>query len=565
MVAGIVIVAALLLAMSFGRSLLDELVHPLPQKRFVALMPWPIEADGLNLPVVHRTIDVIGSRLARAEATTRDLMIISPGDVAGQPSLKAPTDVVRTLGANLVLATSIAHEASGLWLTLSVLDAATAKELRQRSQFIPEAELARIEDLATVAAAEILDVRLQKLRWDDQEELALVPPGVFQRFAAADDLASQPNDTGLDQAVEEYLKVVDAKPNFALAYARLSLAYARKYATSKDRAVLNLADRNAVLALRLNKDSMNGLLSRAMVDLYFGNTDIALDGLQRALDLDPNNPQILLARARAFRTLNRGADEIAVYREIIRNRPNFWPAYDQLGLNLYRQANYQQAADAFKEGLAIAPRIVRLLNNLGAMQMLLKRRTEAADTYRRSTAVAPTATAYQNLGTLSFMERDYRNALDSYKKSSDLNAKDDVVWRNIADTYAMLGDVSHVNENYGKAASLVSESLKINPKRAELWMTLAMYEAKLRHRSAAEDALYHAKELGASGMPSQFRKVQALALLGRREEALNILLDCVRNGQSLEDVELAIDLGDLRRDPRYLQTVAAVRAAAEQR
>lgn len=562
-VAGVAIATAAVLGVLFGRTLFDDVVHPLPHKRFVALMSWPMEANSPNLPLVRRTIDAVGSRLARAEATTSELMIISPGDVASQPSLKAPTDVVRTLGANLALTASITSDTGGLRLTLALLDAVTAKQLRRRSRLIRESDVAQIEDVATASAAEMLGVQLQNRRWNDSDELTLVPARVFQSFAAAEDLASQPNDTGLDRAVQAYQKVVEADANFALAYARLSQAYARKYVASKDRALLTLADRNADIALRLNKDSMNGLLSRAVVDLYFGKTDSALDGLQRALDLDPGNPQILLARARAFRTLNRGADEIQVYREIIRMRPNFWPAYDQLGLSLYRQANYRAAADAFSEGLVIAPGIGRLLNNLGAMQMLLKQRREAADTYRRSIAVAPTATAYQNLGTLAFLDHDYRSALDFYRQASDLNPKDDVVWRNIADTYALLGDAPHVSENYQKAASLVSESLKINPKRAELWVTLAMYEAKLGHRAAAEDALHHADQLGATGMPSQFRKVQALALLGRREEALLLLLNCLSSGQSLEDVELAIDLGDLRRDPRYVRAVAALRGAAE--
>ncbi len=64
-----------------------------------------------------------------------------------------------------------------------------------------------------------------------------------------------------------------------------------------------------------------------------------------------------------------------------------------------------------------------------------------------------------------------------------MNSRDDLTWRNIADTYAKLGDTNKVLENYSEAARIVSENLKINPRPGDQWMTLAFYEAKLgKHR-----------------------------------------------------------------------------------
>jgi eukaryotic-like serine/threonine-protein kinase len=261
--------------------------------------------------------------------------------------------------------------------------------------------------------------------------------------------------------------------------------------------------------------------------------------------------------ARAFRALNRHTDEEAVYRQLLRNRPNFWPAYNELGLVLYRQARYQEAANAFAEGIVVAPKIVRLLNNLGAMQMQMRQRKEAAATYRQSVDALPTAVAYQNLGTLAYMAGQYQPALEFYKKARDISPNDEVAWRNLGDAYAMLGERNRMKDSYTKAAHIVVESLKINPKRGESWMTLALYQAKLGRRAEAESALRSADALGASSIPGQLKKAQILALLGRRDDALNLLVDLLGKGLSTEDVDLAADLSELRKDPRYRRAAQA--------
>jgi hypothetical protein len=65
----------------------------------------------------------------------------------------------------------------------------------------------------------------------------------------------------------------------------------------------------------------------------------------------------------------------------------------------------------------------------------------------------------------------------------------------------------------------------------------------------------NAEKYGASDVRSKFMKVQALAVLGRNQEALPLLLECVKQGITPVDVDLALDLKDLKRDPKYLAVV----------
>jgi tetratricopeptide (TPR) repeat protein len=546
-----------LLAAGLSLANLDSVLHPLPSKRFVALMAWPAAPNSSTLPLLKGALDAIESHLARAEASSKDLMIISTADVAGQAALGAPTDAGRVLGANLVLTASLQPEHDGVVLKLAVLDAASANVLRKDETHIANSNLNQIPDRAAASAANLLNVRLAAGPWKDHDELASVPLEAYQAFSAAEDFMAQPNDSGLDQAIEKYQKALDAAPRFALAYAKLSMAYTRKFQKLQDPAALSLAGRNADLALRYNKDSAMAALSRALVDLSSGNTSQALDGLQRAAQLDPGDPQIPLIKAHAFRNLDRRTEEEAVYREIIASRPNFWPAYNELGLNLYRQGNYQKAADVFAEGSAVAPRVARLVTNIGSMQQLLKHNELAAEAFRRSILLAPTEFSYSNLGTLAYGDQDYPKALSYYEKARDLNPKSDLVWRNIGDCYAQLGQEAQVNESYTKAAEVTSNLLKTNPKVGSVWMNFAFYKAKLGHRAEAESAMLKAQELGSTDLHSQLIKAQALALVGKKGEALDLVLDCLKKGLSQTQVELALDLKEVRTDPRYLRAVAA--------
>ncbi len=558
---GIASTAAVMLAAAlwFGAPRLDSILHPLPQKRFVALMEWPPPASPQYIPLLKNVLAATGNRLARAEASSKDLLIISPGDVTGQAPPRKPADVMTALGANLVLTASVQPLGNGVALSLRVLDPATQAVLREKKLSASPTELSALPERAARASAKLLDVTIPASGRQEGDELAGVPPPAYLLFTSAEDLMSQPNDAGLDQAIEKYQKALDLAPHFALAYAKLAMAYVRKFLKSKDAAVLNLAQRNAQLAMQHDPDSAQSLLSQALVDVNSGRAQEAIGELGKALQINPGNPQIALAKARALRDLNRRAEEEDLYHTIIAERPNFWPAYNELGLILYRHGSYQKAAEAFAEGAAIAPKVALLPANVGAMELLLGHKKEAQDAFLQSLKRGPNEIADQNLGSIAFSAGDYRRALEYYTKASELRPERDSTWRNIADCYAMMGDRQREKENYQKAADRISDSLRLNPNPASNWMTLAFYQAKLGLFPQARNSLKESDSRGAGDMQSQFKKAQVLAVLGNKDEALRLVLDCIQKGLSPEEVDLALDLKAIRNDAKYKSLVAQTR------
>lgn len=174
----------------------------------------------------------------------------------------------------------------------------------------------------------------------------------------------------------------------------------------------------------------------------------------------------------------------------------------------------------------------------------------------RSIQIHETATAYLNLGDSAFIRTNYEDAKKYYIKASSLSPKYHMIFRNIGDCYAMLGDKAKVRTNYTTAAELLADDLKTDSNSGSNWMTLAFYHAKLGNFAASKDDLRKAETQGASDVESQFTKAQALALLGKKEDALTIVLSCLDKGLSPLEVDLALDLADLRKDPRYKSHLA---------
>ncbi|MGC1297874.1 MAG: protein kinase [Alloacidobacterium sp.] len=541
---------------------IDFLFNPLPDKRSVALIAWPAprsEDSGL----LSTILESIKNRLARAEAYVRNLLIISSVDNPDATSKPlSPKDALNSLGANLVLTAAIHEQRSNFVLTLQLLNTVTQKVLRKGHVSSPSSQLSMLADQGYSLAARVLDLQERKDQLEDSDEMRDLPPEAYRDFTEAEHLANEPNDAGLDAAIEKYESVLTIVPKFSAAYAQIAIAYVRKFLLDGGQVCLDLASRNADLALH-NPRSIKALLSKALVYSYTGKTDEALDYFDRALRLDPENPDVLLYRAHTFRDLNRWADEEKAYRDLLKVRPNYWPAYDELGWVLSRQARYKEAAAAFEAASIAAPGVALPLANLSTMYLELGKLEDASEASRRSIAKYPNWPAYLNLGDIAFARGNYREALDNYQKAKDLDPGYHMIWRNIADCYAMFGQEPLVHVNYAKAAELLSNQLRISPKGGYAWMTLSFYHAKAGAVADAQEDLRNAEAQGASDVESQFMKAQTLMLLGKKDDALAIVIDCLDKGLSPVEVDLALDLKDIRKDPRYKSHLATLTSPSQ--
>jgi tetratricopeptide (TPR) repeat protein len=420
--------AILVLLVVLGVPGIGSILSPLPKKRFVALMAWAAEPDAQRRLLIGQVLDRVEDRISRAEAGSDNLMAILPADVPGQLPPKAPADAI-ALGANLVLAASAKPEKGRLVLTLQVLDAATARVLRQ-----------------------------------------------------SDVSAAPPEENGLPES---------------------------------------------------------GAKSAAK-----------LLGASLASDSTPS-PRSLLVKARALRRAGKRVEEEEAWRALVKMRPNYWPAYLELGRTLSDEGKDEKAAPIFAEGSALAPRVPVLLTNLGATYLRMDRKPDAEYVLQKSLERGPSVFAYTSLGALAFGLGDAHKALDYLLKAREMDPSLDTTWRSIGDCYAVLGDPARMDESYRKAAELLGAALRADPQSAASWMTLALYQAKLRMPADARQSMANAEARGADDLRVRFIKSQALALIGQKDEAVRLVVDCLVQGLPPSEAEGALELKEVRADPRY--------------
>jgi Tfp pilus assembly protein PilF len=538
---------------------LYDTFHPLPSKRYVALMAWPTPTDE-SRPTLTTVLGTVYGRLAQAESYMSNLLILSSSDFsANRPTVATPADSVTTMGANLVLAASLQKLPNTMALLLQVLDATTQKVLRSRQISTSASDAASLAEKGSAEAAKLLDLPQQDTSSKEPDPFAGISAQAFSSFSKAEQFASQPNNIGIDAAIENYSECLNQAPQFQLGYARLAIAYTVKYRLTSDSTLLTLARQNADKASSV---SAAGLLSRALVYLYSGDAKDATDYLARTLKADPGNPETLLYRAQVFRDAHQWADAQQMYQQILKIRPNYWAANNELGWILYHQAEYQQASDAFDAAANSAPSVALPLANLGVMYEALKRPDDALYAANLSNKRSPNRVAFSTIGNIAFSKRDYHGALTAYQNAAKQDPRYHLVWRNIGDCYAMLGQPAQMRESYTKAANLLQGILNDNPNRGPLWMTLAFYEAKIGDYASAETDIQNAEQRGADDVNSQFMKVQVLALLGKKEEATELLLACMKRGLSPVEVDLAIDLKGIQKDPRYVSQISVKKNSA---
>ena len=353
------------------RDTLADYMHPLPVKRFVALLGWPPSVDAKMKPVLTGLIDSISSELARAEAYDHNLFLIpqqSPDDVKTTAQLN---QVRESLGANLVLAASGMQSSKGLQIALKILDP-SMRTLRSKDIHVPLDRQLTLPQKAVHAAAELLNLTYYRPN-DKRTAVETDNPDAYAAFEAAEALRRKENDSGLEPAIEKYKEATELDRHYALAHARLALAYCRLWGLQHDPGALMLARATADAALAMNKDLADAHNARGFVMQWTGDRQSAMREMKTALALDPGNTQTLIWQAMYYTDLNQWQLAEAGFRRALQLRPNYWLVHNEVGVLLQFQGKYREALSEFRAASLANPRNALALLNMGCIYLLLGR------------------------------------------------------------------------------------------------------------------------------------------------------------------------------------------------
>jgi tetratricopeptide (TPR) repeat protein len=522
---------------------IDFALHPLPAKRFVALLDWPTAADPRIAPMVAAVVDAIGNELARAEAFDHNLFIIPHHIGKDITNLAQLNDVRESLGANLVLAASGIPGTKEITILLRVLDVAASKTLREKRIAVSTEQRLSLPEKAVRIAAELLNI--SNYEPDDQRSKAgTTSTAAYTALQDADASMKQDNDSGLDAAIEGYKKVIGIDPRYAIAYARLAMAYCRLSAIHRDPAAIDLARANCETALSIDSSCVAAHMALASTLDQSGDKRGALAEMKKALAVDPSNVQTLVWQAQIYTHLNRWQDAEDAFERIIRQRPNNWLAHNEFGVLLNAQGKYALALREFRAAALAAPKNTYPPSNIGAVLLQLGKIDEASANCRKSLAIKPNALAAETMAAIFRIDKEYQKALEFAKQAAQLDPDDSTTWLELGDCYSLFpGKQRDANKAYSEALRVQSAELETNPTDGPGLMLRALYQIKLGQTADALGIIQKADEMPAGDIDSQLYKARALELLGRRSEALLTISQCLARGGTIFQIQHMPDMG----------------------
>jgi serine/threonine-protein kinase len=548
--------AALVAAGSFWteREQVEEwsanLLHPIPRPRHVAVMPAnPAVLKPEEASLLGNILETVGSELARAETSERDLFVVLARYLQDQKVQTIP-QAVGLFGANLVLTAAVRRAENSTHLTLRVMDAALGKALRSSTVSCAAAALFTLPELAANRAAALLDI--SRKDWSSRGAQGGTNNGeAYAAYLRGQELLRSDEIPDTEKAIVELQKAVELDAQFALAFAALGEGYAQEYRLTHDPEAAALARRNSQKALDLAPNVAACRRSHAVIEKMQGDYAGEIADLRVAIQLDPRDAQARLLLAQAYAGSGNQERADATFETLLKEHPNYWLALTEWGKIYWRHANYKQAVELFRQASLIAPAAALPLRLLGGAYLKDEQFEKSEQVSQRSIDFLPAGSAYSNLGTAQFWLSEYEKAAVSYQKAVQHSPERYDCWLNLGDCWNQLGRRANAEAAWQEAVDLAKNRLEVNAKDLETTVDLALLDAKLGEAEASKRLLRTANSLGTPDAEALFAEVEAYELAGERDTALRLLQQCAAQGYSRYEILHTPELKELRKDPRF--------------
>ncbi|MFQ5913941.1 MAG: tetratricopeptide repeat protein [Nitrospinota bacterium] len=196
---------------------------------------------------------------------------------------------------------------------------------------------------------------------------------------------------------------------------------------------------------------------------------------------------------RGNRFLSEGLPQMAVqsYRRSLAEDPDQPDVWFNLGVAHQRIDQWEQAAQAFRQSLSLRPS-AEAWYNLGYAELRRDRPAEAAEALSRSVVIkANQPAAWNNLGISNRRLRRYRLAEEAFRKALSLDPEDPEILNNLAWLYLVWDDAGA--ERRKKAIQLAKQADgKTGGRNARILATLAEAHFRNENRKSAVEAIRRA-------------------------------------------------------------------------
>jgi tetratricopeptide (TPR) repeat protein len=350
--------------------------------------------------------------------------------------------------------------------------------------------------------------------------------------------STSPSGNVLDQAIAEFQKIVSLQPNSVQDLMVLGQLYTVKHQPDKAEAefklaqalepesedvVLNMARlyaesgnmTQAVAAIQaVPADSRTPKMEFTLGALYdqMKQPKDAIAAYQRAVDMEPGDPQTMDALAQALLTNNQLDEALKEYKALAEADPdNSLEALVHIAEIQRRQSNYQDALATIQKARKLDPNSLEAGFNEGLLLDILGRFDEAVKTDQAMVDATSHANgAYtdeeknnrsiflERLGGVYLEENKTDDAVATYQKMIDMGGS------NVVRGYQAQVDAYRSAHEFDKALAVAKKAVASDPKNQDLKLMLA---GELVDQGHPDDGLAMAKGLLNGASPDDQRGV----------------------------------------------------------
>ena len=327
----------------------------------IAVLPFEnLSDDKSNAWFAQGMQDEILTRLAKVG----ELKVISRSSTQhyGSSPDNLP-EVARQLGVANILEGSVQRAGDKVHVNVQLIEAATGQHLWADIYDRKLDDVFGVEGEVAQAIASALQTRLNG---GEQQAMVQRPtdnPAAYEAYlrGLGDEMRAF-NAFDMDelhQTESDYAEAVRLDPNYAQAWARLSIVRSYIFVNLSDASagpVLAQAKEAADTALKLRPDLGEGYLAQGYYH-YRGLSDFdgGLDWFNKALQRLPNNADVLAAIAYIERRQGKWAESTAHLEQATSLDPRNTSTLSGLVLNYQQQRQYHKALDVADRALAVAP------------------------------------------------------------------------------------------------------------------------------------------------------------------------------------------------------------------
>jgi TolB-like protein/Flp pilus assembly protein TadD len=300
-------------------------------------------------------------------------------------SFKGKSDDIPTIAAKLrvanILEGSVRKSGHRLRVSTQLVRAADGEQLWSETYDRQLKDVFQVQE--EIAGAVVTALKLKLAPAQQSSPIRSSNTDAYLQYLLGQQHLSHATVDGFRGAVTAYRNAIALDPHYAAAYAGLAYALNALADATGDTAGLQESSAAAQRAVELAPDQPMGYAARGFVRSTFWEWVGAQADFAKALELDPNDADVLRRYANLSSYLGRLPEGIELGRKAADLDPFSAPAWQSLDSSLIASRDFVAAREANRRALAIDPAHTYALNDLGTLELLEHRPAEALAVFQK--------------------------------------------------------------------------------------------------------------------------------------------------------------------------------------